>query len=280
MSTKKYAVIGHPIGHTMSPFIHKRLFELSNIDAEYGVIDIAPENLSAEYENTLKKLDGFNITIPHKQAIIPFINKIDPKAKMYGSVNTVHNENGIATGYTTDPDGFLKALESANIVIDGRVVILGCGGVARTMAYEVVLKNVPLLFAIRREDEEVVKVLCNEIINAVENAQLSYCFIDELSGDIDLLINATPIGMYPKIDAQPVTDQVISQCKAVYDVVYNPLETVLVQKALANGSKALGGMSMLVWQAVVAQQKWNNTTFNVKDIEKLCIDASKELENR
>ena len=77
MSTKKYAVIGHPIGHTMSPFIHKRLFELSNIDAEYGIIDIAPENLSSEYENTLKKLDGFNITIPHKQAIIPFIDKID-----------------------------------------------------------------------------------------------------------------------------------------------------------------------------------------------------------
>lgn len=280
MSTKKYAVIGHPIGHTMSPFIHKRLFELSNIDAEYGIIDIAPENLSSEYENTLKKLDGFNITIPHKQAIIPFIDKIDPKAKMYGSVNTIHNKNGIATGYTTDPDGFLKALESANIVIDGRVVILGCGGVARTMAYEVVLKNVPLLFAIRREDEEVVKVLCNEIKNTVENAQLSYCFIDELCGDIDLLINATPIGMYPKIDALPVTDEVISKCKAVYDVVYNPLETVLVQKALANGSQALGGMSMLVWQAVVAQQKWNNSTFDVKDIEKLCIDASKELENR
>ncbi len=280
MSTKKYAVIGHPIGHTMSPFIHKRLFELSNIDAEYGIIDIAPENLSSEYENTLKKLDGFNITIPHKQAIIPFIDKIDPKAKMYGSVNTVHNENGIATGYTTDPDGFLKALESADIVIDGRVVILGCGGVARTMAYEVVLKNIPLLFAIRREDEAVVKVLCNEIKNTVENAQLSYCFIDELCGDIDLLINATPIGMYPKIDAQPVTDDVISKCKSVYDVVYNPLETVLVQKALANGSQALGGMSMLVWQAVVAQQKWNNTTFNVEDIEKLCIDASKELENR
>ena len=280
MSTKKYAVIGHPIGHTMSPFIHKRLFELTNIDAEYGIIDIAPENLSAEYENTLKKLDGFNITIPHKQAIIPFINKIDPKAKMYGSVNTVHNENGIATGYTTDPDGFLKALESASIVIGGRVVILGCGGVARTMAYEVVLKNVPLTFAIRREDEEVVKVLCNEIKNAVANAQLTYCFIDELCGDIDLLINATPIGMYPKIDAQHVTDQVISKCKAVYDVVYNPIQTVLVQKALANGSQALGGMSMLVWQAVVAQQKWNNTTFNVEDIEKLCIDASKELENR
>ena len=280
MSVKKYAVIGHPIGHTMSPFINTRLFALSGIEAEYTKLDIAPEDLKSSYDSVLSKLDGYNITIPHKQNIIPLIDKIDSKAKMYGSVNTVANKDGVATGYTTDPDGFLKALEAAQITINGRVVIVGCGGVARTMAYEVALKNLPLLFAVRKEDTQIAQYLCNEIQNTIEGAKVSYCLIDELSGDIDLLINATPLGMYPKIEVQPVSDDVISKCSSVFDAVYNPLETVLIQKAKANGSKAVGGMSMLVWQAVVAHEKWDGSVYDVADIDKLCLDASEELKSK
>ena len=280
MSTKKFAVIGHPIGHTMSPFIHNRLFELSGIEAEYTKLDIAPENLADEYKNVLSKLDGYNITIPHKQNIIPLIDEIDEKAKMYGSVNTVANINGVAKGYTTDPDGFLKALDAAGIVLDGRVVILGCGGVARTMAYEVVLKSIPLLFAVRKEDVEIAKSLCSEIENTVKDAKVSFCLIDELSGDIDVLVNATPLGMFPKVDVQPVSDLVINRCASVFDAVYNPLETVLIKKALANGAKAVGGMSMLVWQAVVAHEKWDGSVYVKDDIAKLCVDSAEELKNR
>ncbi|MGN1433080.1 MAG: shikimate dehydrogenase family protein [Ruminococcus sp.] len=280
MSIKKFAVIGHPIGHTMSPFIHNRLFELSGIEAEYTKLDIAPENLADEYNKLLSKLDGYNITIPHKQNIIPLIDEIDEKAKMYGSVNTVANIDGVAKGYTTDPDGFLKALDAAGITLDGRVVILGCGGVARTMAYEVVLKGLPLLFAVRKEDVEIAKSLCAEIENTVKAAKVSFCLIDELSGDIDVLVNATPLGMFPKIDVQPVSDSVISRCASVFDAVYNPLETVLIKKALANGAKAVGGMSMLVWQAVVAHEKWDGSVYDKDDIAKLCIDSAEELKNR
>ena len=235
MGTKKYAVIGHPIGHTMSPFIHNRLFALSGIDAEYTKLDITPENLNNEYNAVLSKLDGYNITIPHKQNIIPLIDKIDSKAKMYGSVNTVSNNCGISTGYTTDPDGFLKALAAAGIMLDGKIVILGCGGVARTMAYEIVLKKFPLLFAVRKEDIHIAENLCNEIKNTVSGADVKYCLITELQGDIDLLVNATPIGMFPKSENQPVTDSVIKKCANVFDAVYNPLETLLIQKAKANG---------------------------------------------
>lgn len=280
MSTKKFAVIGHPIGHTMSPFIHNRLFKLSGIEAEYTKLDIAPENLADEYKNVLSKLDGYNITIPHKQNIIPLIDEIDEKAKMYGSVNTVANIDGVAKGYTTDPDGFLKALGAAGIVLDGRVVILGCGGVARTMAYEVVLKGLPLLFAVRKEDVEIAKSLCSEIENTVKGAKVSFCLIDELEGDIDVLVNATPLGMFPKVDVQPVSDSVINRCASVFDAVYNPLETVLIKKALANGAKAVGGMSMLVWQAVVAHEKWDGSVYDKDDIAKLCVDSAEELKNR
>ena len=280
MSIKKFAVIGHPIGHTMSPFIHNRLFGLSGIEAEYIKLDIAPENLADEYNKTLSKLDGYNITIPHKQNIIRLIDEIDDKAKMYGSVNTVANSDGIAKGYTTDPDGFLKALDAAGIILDGRVVILGCGGVARTMAYEVVLKGRPLLFAVRKDDVNIAKLLCSEIENTVKGAKVGFCLIDELSGDIDVLVNATPIGMFPKLDAQPVSDSVINKCASVFDAVYNPLETVLIKKALANGSKAVGGMSMLVWQAVVSHEKWDGSVYDKDEIAKLCIDSAEALKNR
>lgn len=280
MSKKKFAVIGHPIGHTMSPFIHTRLFQLSGIDAEYTKLDIAPENLSQEYSKTLLKLDGYNITIPHKQNIIPLIDEIDNKAKMYGSVNTVANLDGIAKGYTTDPDGFLKALDASGIVLSGRVVILGCGGVARTMAYEVALKNIPVLFAVRIEDVKIAKALCEEIKNKISGARAEFCTIPQLEGDIDVLVNATPIGMFPREEAQPVSDEIINKSANVFDAVYNPLETVLIQKAKANGANAVGGMSMLVWQAVVSHMHWDGSAYAVEDINKLCLDSANELMSR
>lgn len=280
MGIQKYAVTGHPIGHTMSPFIHSRLFALENIQAEYGVFDIPPETLGKTFETTLKQLNGFNITIPHKQSIIPLLDELDPKAKLYGSVNTVALRNGITTGYTTDPDGFLKALEAANIPLKNKAVILGCGGVARTMAYEALFKGCDLTIAVRKEDMQLAALLCEELKNNIKNSLVSHCLLEALSGDIDLLINATPVGMYPNTGAQPVSDRIISRSAAVFDAVYNPLETVLIQKAKANGSLALGGMSMLVWQAAVSHEIWNGSSFRPEDMETICLQAAQELQHK
>ncbi len=280
MSKGKYAVIGHPIGHTMSPFIHKRLFELSGVDAEYGVIDIPAEQLSEQYRSILKGLDGYNITIPHKTAIIPFLDELHPKAKLYGSVNTVCNRDGVSTGFTTDPDGFLKALSYAGIPLSGRVVILGCGGVARTMAYEALLNGASVEFVIRSGSVDKARALISEIKTSLNAATVSFCEFSELGGDIDTLINATPVGMSPRTDICPVGDEVIKKCNNVYDAIYNPLETVLIKKAKSFGSRAGGGMSMLVWQAVVAHEHWDGSFYDPKDIERLCTDAARELENR
>lgn len=277
MSKQKYAVIGHPIGHTMSPFIHKRLFELAGIDAEYTKLDIAPERLGDEFLSTLSTLDGYNITIPHKQNIIQYLDKIDDKAKMYGSVNTVSNRDGISTGYTTDPDGFIKAIEAAGIELGGRIMILGCGGVARTIAYEIALRGLEFEFAVRPESVGKAGLLCLEISRNVPDAKLSFGLITQIIGEVDLLINATPVGMYPNTADQPIHNCAIGRCKSVYDVIYNPLETALVRRARANGSKAEGGMSMLVWQAAVAQTIWHGKSFDKDDIDQLCVDAAKEM---
>ena len=276
MSKKEYAVIGHPIGHTMSPFIHKRLFELAGIDADYSVIDITSERLGIDFTEKLSKLDGFNITIPHKSAIIPYLSALDKKAEMYGSVNTVDKNK---KGYTTDPDGFLQSLKANNIHLDGKVVIIGAGGVARTIAFECAKAGADITIAVRPQSIHRVASLAREILEKVEHPSVSTCYIERLSkcmGEIDLLINATPVGMYPDIDAMPVSEDIIRNSKAVYDVVYNPLETKLITTARAMGKKAVGGMDMLVWQAVVAHQIWNGSTYSLSDIEQLCIDTANE----
>lgn len=279
MPNKKYAVIGHPIGHTMSPFIHKRLFSLAGIDAEYNVYDVPPEELKDTFDKELSKLNGFNITIPHKQAIIPFLDYLDPKAKLYGSVNTFFNDNGTFRGYTTDPDGFLMALKSAGIPFEGRTVILGCGGVARTMAYEALLAKNDLTLAVRPDDLTMANDLKREL-DSLDGDNVKVCKISDLQGDIDVLINATPVGMFPHDENCPVSDEVIKNSKSVFDAIYNPLETLLIKKAKQNGALAVGGMSMLVWQAVVAQTKWNDVAFDKNDIDKLCLDCLEELKNR
>lgn len=278
MQKKHYAVIGHPIGHTMSPFIHTKLFQLASIDADYSVLDIPLENLSAEFNTTLKALDGFNITIPHKSNIIPYLNKIAPNAKMYGSVNTVKNDT-VSAGYTTDPTGFALALQNADIPLKNHVVILGCGGVARTFAYEAVMAGCDLTIAVRHQDLTAAASLVGELKVNILHAQINTCFIDRIPTNrkIDLLVNATPIGMYPNTENCPIDDNILSLAENVFDAVYNPLETTLVKKARAMNKKALGGMSMLVYQAAAAQTIWNNSTFKKEDIDNLCIEASEEL---
>lgn len=125
---------------------------------------------------------------------------------------------------------------------------------------------------------EIAEALCDEIRKTVAGCDASFCLIDELSGDIDVLINATPIGMFPKIENQPVSDSVINRCANVFDAVYNPLETMLVKKARANGATAESGMAMLVWQAVVSHEHWDGSVYDKGDIAQLCIDSAKELE--
>lgn len=280
MSTKHYAVIGHPIGHTMSPFIHKRLFDLAGVDAEYTKLDIAPEALTEEYERTLRALDGYNVTIPHKQAIVPLLDELDDKAKLFGSVNTVANSGGKAKGYTTDPDGFIKAIEAAGIELDGRIMILGCGGAARAIAFELALRGKPFEFAVRQESCGRAGLLCLDLTRKLPGTQVSFGLMNQIIGEVDVLINATPVGMYPNVNEQPIHNCAIGRCHAVFDAIYNPLETELVKRARANGAKAEGGMAMLVWQAVVAHRIWDGTEYDADDIRKLCRDAAEEMMNK
>lgn len=281
MNKQKYAVVGHPIGHTMSPFIHNKLFKLNKINAEYKIFDIKPENLKKEFLKTLKNLNGFNVTIPHKESIIKYLDSLNKKANLYKSVNTVSFNNNLSIGSNTDAYGFLKALKTSNINLNGNVVILGSGGVSRTIAYESLLNNCNVTIATRKESVSSSEKLVKELKKDFPSKNINSCYfeniLNNINGDINLLINGTPVGMFPNINNQPVEDNIIKSSKQVFDAIYNPVETLLIKKAKANGSAAIGGMSMLVWQAAKAQEIWTGHTFKTEDINIICQDTVKEL---
>lgn len=268
MKKQKYAVVGYPLSHTMSPFIHSKLFELSGISADYNILEISPQELSHRFTE-IEQLNGANITIPHKSAVIPFLTKLDERAALYGAVNTIAKQDGDLVGYNTDCHGFLRALNGAGIPLQGHAVVCGCGGVARMIAFECIMAGCSLTLAVRETDLSTAQAVQKEIADKFPQAEIKTTLLSDICGDIDLLINGTPVGMYPYSNAMPVSENILHRTKAVFDVIYNPAETLLLKTARSCGAKTAGGMPMLVWQAAVAQEIWNNVSFTGEDIDKI-----------
>ena len=285
MNKKKFAVVGHPIGHTMSPFIHARLFALSGLPAEYGALDLAPGDFAGERTaEALRRLDGFNVTIPYKRAVIPLLDGLDKKAEEFSSVNTVKNEGGALTGYTTDGDGFLKSLAGVGVSRTRKCLILGGGGVARVMAFELLNLASDITVCVREKSlaaaQELRQALAARALRDGRNVGLRVCGYGELAGEsCDLLINATPVGMYPNENAMPpVPPELLKNCACVFDAIYNPADTLLLKTARENGAFTVGGMDMLVWQAAAAHAIWYGADFPPQGIRALCRDAELEME--
>lgn len=272
---KKYTLIGHPLGHSMSPFIHSELFKLSGIEAEYDCTDIAAEDFLKKAEG-LRSLDGYNVTIPYKLDIIPCLDVLDESAKRYKSVNCVHNNNEKAIGYNTDCDGFLMSVKAKSLSLSERVLIIGCGGVGRMMAIEAALHGADLTLGIIPEAASAAAELCEEIKFLSADSKVRVKPVDTISGTYDLIINASPVGMYPKIDACPVSTELIGLCGGVFDAVYNPVKTRLIQTAEAFGKPAVNGTAMLVYQAVRAHEIWNGSSYTNEQVQDI-IDKTNAI---
>lgn len=275
---KKYTLIGHPLGHSMSPFIHDRLFKLKGKNVQYSLTDIAPEELENQKDFLKNEFTGYNITIPHKVAIIPFVDKMDTSAKRYNSVNCIANTENGSIGYNTDCDGFLRSLEMNDIQLNGKVLLLGCGGVGRMMAIESILHGADLTIAIIEEAREMCNTLLEELKEKFPTVEVKVTLMNEITGSYDLVINSTPVGMFPKVENCPLSDEVISKCGAVFDAIYNPIETKLVQKFKSQGKKAVGGMAMLVLQAVKAHELWDGDTYTDDEILEIIRQSNEKVE--
>lgn len=274
--SREFTLIGKTLKHTMSPPIHKRLFELSGKEGFYGVTEI-PEGELKDRMSSLNRLSGYNVTIPYKVEIIPFLDCLDSSAELYSSVNCVKNENGVSKGFNTDCTGFLRAIEEGGASLSGRVLLLGCGGAGRTFAMETALHGGELTIAVRSGSEHKTEPVLKLIEKNAPNTKVTVTALDNIRGEFDLLINSTPVGMYPDCGGRPASEDVVSRCGQVFDAIYNPRETALIKSFKAQGKNAIGGMSMLVWQAAAAHEIWNGSVFNPNDIAALIKEMEEKM---
>jgi shikimate dehydrogenase len=273
--TKICGLIGDPVEHTMSPVMHNAAFAKLGLDYAYLPFHVKPEELPRAVSG-FKALNviGFNVTIPHKVAVIPLLDELDPLAEKIGAVNTVVNNNGVLKGYNTDASGFLQALLERGVEPEGKnIVLLGAGGAARAIAYILSEHDARLAILNRREEldwaEAIATNIKKDLGKDIEVFELLPDYLEKALEPADILVNATSVGMSPANDVSLVPARLIKSGLVVVDIVYNPVRTKMLRDAMVAGAVTVEGLDMLVWQGALAFEKWTG--------EKPPFDLMKEV---
>ena len=273
--TNIYGVIGEPIQHSLSPVIHNNFFSMRNMNSIYISLLVTKDNLKSEVELLRNNFKGFNVTIPHKETIIPYLDEIDPLALEYGAVNTVRVINGKLIGYNTDGYGFLRSLDSINVSLENKnILLLGSGGAGRVAAFEILKSGGHLTIATRNINKA--KELKKDLLNSY-NLNINILQIEEVDSNFDIIINSTPVGMYPNVDECPVDEIVLKGTELVYDMTYNPYETRLLYLARKSGSKTINGLPMLVYQGLRSMGIWTGQSANSKEESYIFEEVKRQL---
>jgi shikimate dehydrogenase len=260
--TQICALIGDPVEHTMSPAMHNAAFKKLGLDYLYVPFRVKPAEL-AQAVAGLRALNvrGFNVTIPHKVSVIPFLDRLDPLAEKIGAVNTVVNDGGVLRGFNTDAEGFLRALQGRGIEPrDKDIVILGAGGASRAISYILAEKGAHLTVLNRKLEldwaKNIARLIQKELGQDVKVGELNSRNLSSALEKASILVNATSVGMSPASHRSPVPAKLLKRRLVVFDIVYNPIMTKLLKEAKAAGARVIGGVDMLAWQGALAFEKW------------------------
>lgn len=254
----EYGLIGNPLRHSFSSILHPKFF-----DYKYELKELNKEDLAVFLRQ--KDFKGINVTIPYKEAVLRYLYFLDPKAREIGAVNTIVNKDGVLYGYNTDFLGLKALIEKNNIEIKGKkVLILGSGGTSKTAL--AVASELGALGIIR-------------VSRTAKDEFISYAQAESEYSDAEIIINATPCGMYPNIDEMPIDISRFENLEAVCDVIYNPLRSRLVIEAEKMGVTAVGGLYMLVYQAAAAGEKFTDTAVPQEKIDAVYKELLKQKEN-
>lgn len=250
----KYGLIGHPLGHSLSPWIHQNLMLHAGLEASYELIDINPQDFLQDMPKILSHYRGINVTIPYKERIISLLDSLDNQASSLRSVNTVLN----GRGYNTDREGFLS---DGPVLYDRSVLILGAGGVSRMLAFAAAGERASRIVIWARRSEQA-KSLADDVLRAWPDQRVEYLADpDELPGRSWVVLHGTPAGMWPHTGTLPLPEKsihlLLTKAAELYDTVYNPVSTRLVLMSKSAGIPAQGGLGMLFGQAAAAQKLWN-----------------------
>lgn len=254
------AVIGNPVEHSLSPTIHNAGFQAAGLDYVYLAFRVEDVGSFLGGMRAMPNFRGLSVTIPHKAAVMDYLDEIEPMAEHVGSVNTVTNEAGRLIGSTTDGPGTLRAFRDAGVELEGkRALFLGSGGAVRAVAFAFAELAKTSHISILGRTETKVDGLVADIREKSGASVSGGSLTDGLSAAMaehDILIQGTPVGMYPKEDGIPVEPGLLRPEMTVFDMVYRPRKTRLIQEAESRGCKVIPGLEMLLNQAVLQFERW------------------------
>ncbi|MDH3997834.1 MAG: shikimate dehydrogenase [Desulfuromonadales bacterium] len=275
--TQLCALIGNPVGHSLSPTIHNAAFAATEQDFVYVAHAVEDVKSALAGMRALGNFRGMSVTIPHKIEVMDCVDEISEMDRAIGSINTVINDNGKLTGLGTDGPGALKALLDASVKLDGaKVLMLGCGGAARaiafTLAYRCKLTELILLDIDQPTLQGLSADLQSKTEVTVDAALMSDQTLAEAMAKADVIIHCTPIGMHPKEDASLVPPELFRSGQTVFDVVYNPLQTKLLKQAEAAGLKTISGVEMFINQAVLQFEQFTGVDAPLETMRQVVME--------
>ncbi|MEN6520637.1 MAG: shikimate dehydrogenase [Armatimonadota bacterium] len=257
--TKVFGVFGHPVGHSLSPAMHNAAIESLGLNYVYVPFDVTPEYLPQALSGVRALgVSGVNVTIPHKEAVIELLDEVVGDAREVGSVNTIINIDGRLTGTSTDGAGFLRSLEGSGFSPKGKTaVVIGAGGSGRAVTFALAKAGAKVTVFSRSLTK------AERLAEDIRSLGMECCAGDisslQSSGsglETDLLVNCTPVGMYPDSGKTPVPAEVLRRGIVVCDLVYNPVKTPLLEAAEARGARTVSGLDMLVYQGALSFKIW------------------------
>jgi shikimate dehydrogenase len=278
--TKICALVGDPIEHTISPAMQNAAFEAMGLDYCYVPFRVEPRELEkAMLGVRAMHLHGLNVTIPHKVAVLAFLDELDDMAENLGAVNTVINHGGRLKGYNTDAAGFYKALLNEGIIPKGKnITILGAGGAARAVSFILADKgaNMTILNRDERRAENLADSLMRLFRKEVVVGGLQKRNLKKIVENTEILVNTTSVGMLPQSGSSPLPFGLIKKEQVVFDIIYNPQKTALLTEAEEAGAKIIGGIEMLVHQGAAAFEIWTGEKAPVDVMRQAALKAMKQ----
>lgn len=259
--TKVACLIGHPVSHSFSPYIHNFLAEEYGVDFKYTCFDVEPSKVKEALEG-IKALGiiGSNVTIPHKIEVMPYLDEIDKNAAIIGAVNTIQNKEGKLIGYNTDGKGFVHSVLNEGHTLEGKhVMVLGAGGASRAVVVELAAHGVGKITICNNtlEKAEGLAAQVKENFPNVEMATMPLTVGSKELAGVEVLINTTPLGMSSRKDLSPIGDEVVPPTDLVVcDIVYTPHDTKLLKWAMQHDLKVVHGIGMLINQAIASFEIW------------------------
>ena len=260
--SKVLGVFGWPVEHSLSPAMHNAAIAALGLHYIYIPYSVPPDSLGPAIRSlSALGIIGVNLTIPHKERVLPFLDEVDPEARAIGAVNTVRNLEGRLVGFNTDGEGFFRPLAETGFTARGkRAVVLGAGGAARSVVYRLLREGA--IVSVANRTPERAERLAQEIgaaaggtVDVIDLADAEA--MRSALGGAELLVNTTSVGMSPNADAEPpVSPELIHPSLFVYDLIYNPTETRLLTEARRRGAHGLNGVAMLAHQGAAAFELW------------------------